>query len=122
LGQLAEEKYTKQDSLLNRFINWLRGVLKKLNLLHTGEFNLLTKLSDVADAITDDLFTADLSGLFRNSQVLTKELRVDTDLTYENIFGRVKDRVSILRATVKNRKQGDTFKEDIETLNPNHTE
>jgi hypothetical protein len=116
LGKLAQTKYdNKPTSLVSRFINWLRSIFKKINI-RMDDLSLNTKLSDIADMITDDVYVADLKESIESSRVLSQEYRADTDLTYENIFGRVKDKISILQATVKNRKQGDAFKEDINEL------
>lgn len=125
LGQLASENFNENKSVFNRFVNWFKGVLRKLNLISNEKgidfknLSLNTTLADISSMITDDIFVADLKAKMQFSKAVLKYQRTnrDTDITYAHIFDRIKDRVAILNATIRKRKQGDSFKEDIAALN-----
>jgi hypothetical protein len=119
LGRLSEQKYNESQSLFNRFINWLRSIFKKLNMIDFKNLDLNTTLDDIAKMMVDDLYVADLGALMKKTESMTKYQKTneDTDLTYAKIYDRIKDRVAILNATIRKRKQGDQFKEDIANLN-----
>lgn len=117
LGRLSEIKYNEPKSTFQRFINWLKSLFKKIQI-DIPNLSLTTKLSDIADLMADDLYVADMKGAGRNATSLVKYAKSpDTELTYQNLFDRIKDRVTILNATVRRRKQGDQFRDDIEALN-----
>lgn len=116
IGLLASEKYDKPMSPFNRFVKWLKNLLKKINI-DIKNLDLNTSIADVADYIVDDIFVADLAAAQRNAEVLVKNQKKDTELTYANVFDKIKDRVAILNATIRKRKQGDQFKDDIAGLN-----
>lgn len=116
LGELAEQKYNKASSPFNRFINWLKSLFKKIQIdFKTLSLNMT--LSDVADLVIDDLYVADLRSMIQDARCLSSEQKVDTDLTYASVYEKIKDRVAILNRTIKNRKKGDQFIEDISALN-----
>jgi hypothetical protein len=116
LGKLSKQKYDKPSSPFNRFVKWLRSLFKKIQI-DFKTLSLDTTLSDIADMIVDDIFVADLRATLQDAKVLTMYQKPDTELTYEAVFDRIKDKVSILNATIRNRKKGDQFKEDIGILN-----
>jgi hypothetical protein len=115
LGLLSEQKYNKPSSPFNRFLNWIKSLFKKINI-DFKNLSLNTKLSDIADMVVDDLYTANLKAFQKASDAVTMYQKTDTELTYEDIFERIKDKILILSATIKKRKKGDQFKEDIEGL------
>lgn len=121
IGQIAAEKYQNKPftpeptTILGRFLNWIKNLFKTVRL-DFSKLSLNTKMSDIADMIVDDMYTADLRAAFRNADVLTREQR-DTKLTYEHLFERIKDKLAILKATLRTRKQGEAFRDDIENLN-----
>lgn len=120
LGELAQAKYYgvhESKSTYSRFVKWLQTLLRKIGIDVGVNLNLNSSLSSITDAIVDDLYTADLSGAIRNAGSLIKYQKVDTDITYTDIFDRIKDKIAILNATVRTRKQGDQFKDDIAGLN-----
>lgn len=119
LGQLTQEKYNQPKSIYNRIISWLKKIFKQLNMINFKDLSLNTTLNDIANMMADDLYVADLGAMMRGSQSLVNYQRTneDTDITYSQIFDRIKDRVAILNATIRKRKQGDQFKEDIANLN-----
>ncbi len=119
LGQLAEAKYNQPKSVFNRFVNWIKNLFKRMNAIDFKNLSLTSSLSDISNMFGDEVFTADLSANQRNSEALIKYQRTnnDTDLTYSHIFDKIKDRVAILNATIRKRKQGEQFKADIAQLN-----
>jgi len=119
LGHLSEEKYDQKQSVFNRFINWLKSLFKKMNMINFQNLSLNTTLDQIADMMVDDLQTADLKALMRNSESITnyQKTNLDSDITFGKVFDKIKDRVAILNATIKKRKSGDQFREDIAALN-----
>jgi len=116
LGKLSEQKYNKAQSPFNRFINWLKSLFRKINI-DFKNMSLDTKLSDIANMVVDDIYVADLRAMLQDAKILTMYQKPDTELTYENVYDRIKDKIAILNATIKSRKKGDQFKEDISILN-----
>jgi hypothetical protein len=116
IGRLAEQKYNKPKSPFNRFINWLKSLFKKIQI-DPKNFRIDMTLSEIADIIVDDIYVADLRAILQDAKIQTVYQKPDTDLTYSSVYERIKDKVSILNRTIRNRKQGDQFKEDINTLN-----
>lgn len=119
LGQLAEAKYNQPKSVFNRFVNWIRSLFKKMNMIDIKNLSLNSTLADISNMMADNIYTADLHARERDSESLIRYQKTnrDTDITYTQIFDRIKDRVAILNATIRKRKQGDQFKEDIAALN-----
>jgi hypothetical protein len=116
IGRLAQVKEAKSNTLLGRLLKWLKSLFKKINI-DIPNLSLDTTLSEISNYIQDDIYVADLKAAGRNSNSVVKFARTDTELTYQNLYDRVKDRVAILTATVRTRKRGDQFKDDIEALN-----
>jgi hypothetical protein len=116
LGKLSAQKYNTPKSPFNRFINWLKSLFKKIQI-DPKNFRIDMTLDEVADLIVDDIYVADLRAILQDAKIQTVYQKPDTDLTYESVYQRIKDKVSILNRTIKNRKKGDQFKEDISVLN-----
>jgi hypothetical protein len=116
LGRLSEQNYNKPTSPFNRFIDWLKSLFKKIQI-DIKDFRMDMTLNELSDLIVDDIFVADLRAIVQDAKVETVYQKPDTDLTYEAVYDRIKDKVAILNATIKNRKKGDQFKEDINNLN-----
>jgi hypothetical protein len=114
LGVVSKEQ---NSSIVARFIKWLKNLFKKIQMVNFQDLALDTKLKDVANMIVDDVYVADLRSLIQTAKVLSNAQKVDTELTYANVYDRIKDKVGILNRTIKNRKKGDQFKEDISELN-----
>lgn len=115
IGKLAEQRYSKPASPFVRFFNWLKSIFKKINI-RMDELSIDTKLSDIAELMTDDIYVVDLRKAQMHADAIIRESRTDTELTYEDVFERIKDKILILSATIKRRKEGEAFRQDIEDL------
>lgn len=117
ISRVAAQKYVQKKNLpiLERLLNWIKSLFKKTRMVDFKNLDFNTKLEDISDMIIDDAYTADLKAAMRNGDVLIREER-DTNITYESLFNRIKNRLSILRATLRTRKQGEAFRDDIEAL------
>lgn len=116
LGKLSAQKYNKPSSPFNRFIKWLKSLLKKIQI-DFKDFRPDMTLSELGDIIIDDIYVADLRATLMDAKSLTRYQKPDTELTYAAVYDRIKDKIAILNATIRNRKKGDQFREDIKTLN-----
>lgn len=116
LGKLSAQKYNKPSSPFNRFIKWLKSLFKKIQI-DFKDFRPDMTLSELGDIIIDDIYVADLRATLMDAKSLTRYQKPDTELTYAAVYDRIKDKIAILNATIRNRKKGDQFREDIKTLN-----
>ena len=115
IGKIAGKRFEEQPSAIKRFFNWLKSIFKKINI-RMENLSGNTTLSDIADMMVDDRFVVSLANAQSQSAVIVRESRIDTETTYETVFERIKDRIAILSATIKNRRNGDKFKQDIADL------
>jgi hypothetical protein len=113
LGRLAAKKWDVKGSGFNRFKSWLKALLKKLGIVSSKEFKTL---NDLAEAIVDETYVQNLKQEITNGDTIVRYSKNDTDLSYEAVFDRIKDKISILNAMLKRRSKGDTFSQDVAAL------